>query len=57
MKKDFDCVEFKRDVHKKNWEKSGAKNLREYAKYVNEEAKKSPLWNNDVKKKQPIIAK
>jgi len=57
MKKDFDCVEFKREVHKKNWEKSGAKNLREYAKYVNEEAKKSPLWNNDIKKKQPSIAK
>ena len=39
-----DCVRFKHDLAKKSWEKSGAKTLDEYAKYVNENAKKSPLW-------------
>ena len=42
-KKEFDCVAFKEELHKKILEKSGAKNLKEYVKYVNEVAKKSPL--------------
>jgi len=58
MKKEFDCVEFKREIHRKNWERSGAKTLREYAKHVNEEAKKSPLWSNEIKAPSPeFIAK
>jgi len=51
MKKEFDCIEFKRETHKKNWEKSGAKNLREYVKYVNENVTKSPLWKVVEKRK------
>ena len=42
-----DCVKFKHELAKKSWEKSGAKNLKEYVQYVNENAKKSPLWKNE----------
>ena len=42
-KKEFDSVVFKEELHKKLMEKSGAKNLKEYIKYVNEAAKKSSL--------------
>ena len=42
-KKEFDCVAFKEELHKKLMEKSGVKNLNEYVKYVNEVAKKSQL--------------
>jgi len=30
-----DCVEFKNELHKKLYEKSGAKNFNEYIKYIN----------------------
>ena len=39
-----DCVQFKYDLYKKSYEKSGAKSIEEYVKYVNEEGKKSPFW-------------
>ena len=42
--KQFDCVKFKRELHKNSLRKSGAKNLHEYVEYVNEMAKKSPLY-------------
>jgi hypothetical protein len=42
-KKEFDCVLFKEELHKKLLKKSGAKNIQEYIKYVNEAAKKSSL--------------
>ena len=41
--KQFDCVLFKEELHKKMMEKSGANNLGEYIKYANEIAKKSSL--------------
>ena len=47
--KDFiikDCVQFKHDLYKKSWEKSGAKTLDEYVEYVKTTAIKSPLWKN-----------
>jgi hypothetical protein len=31
----IDCVEFKNDLHKKLYIKSGAKNFDEYIKYIN----------------------
>jgi len=30
-----DCVEFKNELHKKLYAKSGAKNFNEYIKYIN----------------------
>jgi hypothetical protein len=41
--KQFDCVQFKNDLQANLLKKSGAKTLREYAKYANEVAKKSSL--------------
>ena len=38
MKKDtkiIDCVEFKNELHKKLYVKSGANNFNEYIKYIN----------------------
>jgi len=35
MTKITDCVEFKNELHKKLYEKSGAKNFNEYIKYIN----------------------
>ena len=52
--KDFvikDCVKFKHDLHKKSWEKSGAKTIEEYVEYVKTTVKKSPLWKNPIKNK------
>ena len=40
-----DPVKFKHDLYQKSWEKSGAKNIDEYVKYVSENVKKSPLWS------------
>jgi len=31
----IDCVEFKNNLHKKLYEKSGAKDFNEYIKYIN----------------------
>ena len=42
--KQFDCVKFKNELQANLLKKSGARNLREYAQYVNEEAKKSSLY-------------
>ncbi|MDR3111801.1 MAG: hypothetical protein LBU55_01335 [Elusimicrobiota bacterium] len=47
--KHFDCIKFKYELQKKLLKKSRAKNLHEYANYVNKIAQKSPLhkdWNN-----------
>jgi hypothetical protein len=41
--KKFDCVEFKHELHRIAYKKSGAKNIDEYIDYVNREALKSPL--------------
>jgi hypothetical protein len=41
--KQFDCIKFKHELQEKLLKKSGAKNLQEYVKYVNEIAKNSPL--------------
>jgi hypothetical protein len=35
MTKINDCVEFKNELHKKLYAKSGAKNFNEYIKYIN----------------------
>jgi hypothetical protein len=35
MTKSTDSVEFKNELHKKLYEKSGAKNFNEYIKYIN----------------------
>ena len=45
--KQFDCVKFKNELQAKLLKKSGAKNLREYAQYANEEAKKSSLYKKN----------
>jgi len=37
--KEFDCVKFKNELQASLLKKSGAKNIWEYAKFVNEEAK------------------
>jgi len=43
MNKAFDCIKFKYELQEKTLKNSKAKNLREYANYVNEVAKKSIL--------------
>ena len=45
--KQFDCVKFKNELQESLLKKSGAKNLREYAQYVNEEAKNYSLYKNN----------
>ena len=42
-KKEFDCVQFKYELQEKTLKNSGAKNLREYAAYVNKIAQESSL--------------
>jgi hypothetical protein len=44
-KKEFDCVQFKYELQEKTLKNSGAKNLREYAAYVNKIARESSLHN------------
>jgi len=39
--KKFDCIKFKTDLHIKLLQKSKAKNISEYVKYINDVAKKS----------------
>jgi hypothetical protein len=39
-----DCVKFKHDLQKKLRKDSGAKNLSEYVKYINEIGMQSPIW-------------
>ena len=41
-----DCVKFKHDLYRISWEKSGAKTIDEYVKYVSEKAKKASWWIN-----------
>ena len=45
--KQFDCVKFKNELQASLLKKSGAKNLRDYAQYANEEAKKSLLYKKN----------
>ena len=47
LKKKFDCVKFKQELQKRLKKDSGAKNLSEYIKYINEVGTQSPLWNNN----------
>jgi hypothetical protein len=44
--KEFDCVKFKDELQKNLLRRSSAKNLQEYADYVNRLAKESPLHKN-----------
>ena len=41
--KEFDCVKFKHELQKNSIKNSGAKNLQDYVKYINETALKSSL--------------
>jgi hypothetical protein len=45
--KKFDCVNFKHELQRKLRKDSGAKNLSDYIKYINEVGTQSPLWNKD----------
>jgi len=45
--KQFDCVKFKNELQKNLLEKSGAKDIREYVKYVNKIAQNSSLSKNN----------
>ena len=47
--KQFDCVKFKNELQANLMKNSGAKNLREYANYINEIAHKSPLHKTSKK--------
>ena len=47
--KQFDCVKFKNELQKNLLEKSGAKNIQEYAAYVNKIAQNSSLSKNNKK--------
>ena len=47
--KQFDCIKFKIELQKKLMEKSEAKNLNEYVKYINKVALNSSL--HKVKKR------
>jgi hypothetical protein len=47
--KEFDCIKFKHELQEKTLKSSGAKNLHEYIKYVNEVAKKSSLHKSKEK--------
>ena len=48
--KQFDCVKFKNELQSNLLKKSGAKNIREYANYVNKIAQKSILCKDKEKK-------
>ena len=47
--KKFDCVKFKNELQKNLFDKSGAKNIQEYAAYVNKIAQNSTLIKNNNK--------
>jgi len=47
--KQFDCVKFKNELQKNLFDKSGAKNIQEYAEYVNKIALNSSLSKNSKK--------
>ncbi len=47
-KKQFDCIKFKNELQEKLLEKSGAKNIQEYAAYVNKFAQNSSLHKKKV---------
>ena len=51
--KEFDCIKFKDTLFSQAWEKSGAKNYREYIEYVNAHARESGLF----KKYTPMVSK
>ena len=48
INKEFDCVKFKHELQRRLRKDSGAKNLSEYIKYINEVGMQSPLWNKDI---------
>jgi len=45
--KEFDCVKFKYELQEKALKNSEAKNLREYAEYVNKIARESSLHKTE----------
>jgi hypothetical protein len=47
--KKFDCLRFKYELQERTLKSSGAKNLREYADYVNKAARKSSLHKTKEK--------
>jgi hypothetical protein len=53
-KKQFDCVEFKHELHRAAYKKSGATSLKEYIAYVNSEVEKSDLHKKQVSKVSKI---
>jgi hypothetical protein len=46
--KTFDCVKFKNELQINLIKKSGAKNIREYANYVNKISGKSSLYKTNI---------
>jgi hypothetical protein len=51
--KEFDCVKFKDELQSNLLKKSGAKNIREYALFVNKLAQDSSAYKS--KKKKEVI--
>jgi hypothetical protein len=50
--KEFDCVEFKRQLQenvRKAFKESG---YTDYIKFINDEAKKSPMWGKGINSQQ-----
>jgi hypothetical protein len=45
-----DCVEFKNDLHKKLYIKSGAKNFNEYIKFINSIYSSNKIFSEKEKK-------
>ena len=52
----IDCVEFKNELHKKLYVKSGAKDFNEYIKYVNSMYSGNKTYPEENKIYQPPIA-
>ena len=51
-----DCVEFKNELHRKLYEKSGAKNFNDYIKYINSIYSKNKTFSDHVHDDSPIYA-
>ncbi|MDH5720495.1 MAG: hypothetical protein OEZ13_07705 [Spirochaetia bacterium] len=50
-KKDFDCVKMKNDIQSTLYEEHKDLNFKEYIKNISEEAKRSDLYKEIMKKK------
>jgi hypothetical protein len=50
----IDCVEFKNELHKKLYIKSGAKNFNEYIKYINSNYSGNKSYS-EKNKIQPLV--